>query len=97
VLVFGPFIADATITLVKRLVRGERVWQAHRDHYYQRMVLMGLGHRRTAWAGYALMLACASAALLGHNQAAGIQAAAFFGASALLAGVALWVDRKCAG
>jgi UDP-N-acetylmuramyl pentapeptide phosphotransferase/UDP-N-acetylglucosamine-1-phosphate transferase len=96
VLVFGPFIADATITLVKRLVRGERVWQAHRDHYYQRMVLMGLGHRGTAWTGYAVMIICAGAALLGRNQAPGLQAAAFFGASALLAAMAVWVDVRWA-
>jgi UDP-N-acetylmuramyl pentapeptide phosphotransferase/UDP-N-acetylglucosamine-1-phosphate transferase len=96
VLVFGPFIADATITLLKRLVRGERVWQAHRSHYYQRMVLMGMGHRRTAWVAYALMAVCGAAALLGRNQAPWLQAAAFFGASALLFGLAIWVDVRWA-
>ena len=30
------YLADATITLVRRLVRGERVWEAHRSHFYQR-------------------------------------------------------------
>ncbi|HEX9536056.1 MAG TPA: glycosyltransferase family 4 protein, partial [Stellaceae bacterium] len=29
------FLADATITLARRLLRGERVWQAHREHFYQ--------------------------------------------------------------
>jgi UDP-N-acetylmuramyl pentapeptide phosphotransferase/UDP-N-acetylglucosamine-1-phosphate transferase len=96
VLVFGPFIGDATITLVRRLLRGERVWQAHRDHYYQRMVLMGLGHRGTAWIGYGLMIVCAAAALLGRSQAPLIQAAAFFGAAALLAAAAVWVDLRWA-
>jgi UDP-N-acetylmuramyl pentapeptide phosphotransferase/UDP-N-acetylglucosamine-1-phosphate transferase len=96
VLVFGPFIADATITLVKRAIRGERVWQAHRSHYYQRMILMGLGHRRTAWVGYALMATCASAALLGRNQAPWLQALAFLGSSALLAVFAVWVDLRWA-
>ncbi len=38
------FLADATITLARRLLRGERVWQAHRQHYYQRAVRSGLGH-----------------------------------------------------
>jgi UDP-N-acetylmuramyl pentapeptide phosphotransferase/UDP-N-acetylglucosamine-1-phosphate transferase len=38
------FLADATITLMRRLLRGERVWQAHRGHYYQRAVRGGLGH-----------------------------------------------------
>jgi len=93
-LVFGPFIGDATLTLVRRLLRRERVWQAHRDHYYQRMVRMGFGHRATAWTGYAVMLVCAGAALLGRNQAPALQATAFFGASALLAAMAVWVDLR---
>jgi UDP-N-acetylmuramyl pentapeptide phosphotransferase/UDP-N-acetylglucosamine-1-phosphate transferase len=38
------FLADATITLLRRLLRGERVWQAHRQHFYQRAVQRGLGH-----------------------------------------------------
>jgi UDP-N-acetylmuramyl pentapeptide phosphotransferase/UDP-N-acetylglucosamine-1-phosphate transferase len=29
------YLADATITLIRRLLRGERVWQAHRAHFYQ--------------------------------------------------------------
>jgi UDP-N-acetylmuramyl pentapeptide phosphotransferase/UDP-N-acetylglucosamine-1-phosphate transferase len=38
------FLADATITLGRRLLRGERVWQAHRQHFYQQAVSAGLGH-----------------------------------------------------
>ncbi len=30
------YLADATITLGRRLARGERVWEAHRTHFYQR-------------------------------------------------------------
>jgi len=63
--VFAPFVADATTTLARRLVRRERVWQAHRDHYYQRMVRSGLGHRGTALIAYGLMVVCAAGALLG--------------------------------
>ena len=65
VAVFAPFIADATITLARRFIRRERVWQAHRDHYYQRMVSGGLGHRGTALIAYGLMVLCAGAALFG--------------------------------
>jgi len=38
------FLADATITLMRRLFRGEQVWQAHREHFYQQAVRRGLGH-----------------------------------------------------
>ena len=55
-LVFSPFIADATVTLIKRCLRGEKIWLAHREHYYQRAVQSGLGHRNTALLGYTLML-----------------------------------------
>ena len=30
------FVADATVTLVRRLFARERVWEAHRTHFYQR-------------------------------------------------------------
>jgi UDP-N-acetylmuramyl pentapeptide phosphotransferase/UDP-N-acetylglucosamine-1-phosphate transferase len=30
------YLADATLTLLRRASRGERIWQAHRTHYYQR-------------------------------------------------------------
>jgi len=64
-LVFSPFIVDASLTLAARVLRGQRPWQAHREHAYQRMVAGGLGHRRTALLWYALMGACAASALLG--------------------------------
>lgn len=92
VLVFGPFIGDATVTLIRRLIRGERVWQAHRDHYYQRMVRAGLGHRGTACIAYVAMLSCAAAALYGRNESPGLQAAVFGAATAALAVAAVWVD-----
>lgn len=63
-LVFSPFIVDASITLVRRVLRGEKIWQAHREHFYQRLVQLGWGHARTARAEYFLMAACASAALI---------------------------------
>lgn len=53
---FAPFIGDASITLLRRLMRGEKFWQAHREHYYQRMIRSGVGHARTAIYWYLLML-----------------------------------------
>ena len=62
-LVFSPFVVDASATLLKRLLRRERFWQAHHDHYYQRLVRMGWPHRRLALVEYALMAACGGSAL----------------------------------
>lgn len=64
ILVFSPFIVDATITLLRRLFRGEKIWQAHREHYYQRLVLLGWSHRKTVLAEYGLMLACGGSAVI---------------------------------
>ena len=68
VLVFSPFILDASVTLIKRLLRGEKVWQAHREHYYQRLVQMGWGHRRTALAEYVLMVLVGVSAVWANGQ-----------------------------
>ena len=38
------FLADATLTLLDRLRRGAKPWQAHREHAYQRAVLAGMSH-----------------------------------------------------
>lgn len=62
-LLFSPFIVDATVTLIRRLVSGEKVWQAHRSHYYQRLVQMGWGHRKTVLWEYVLMIAAAMSAI----------------------------------
>jgi UDP-N-acetylmuramyl pentapeptide phosphotransferase/UDP-N-acetylglucosamine-1-phosphate transferase len=62
-LVFSPFIVDATVTLLRRALRRERVWQAHREHVYQRLVQAGWGHRRTVLTEYALMAAAGGSGL----------------------------------
>lgn len=66
--VFSPFILDASVTLAKRLLRGEKVWQAHCEHYYQRLVQMGWGHRRTALVEYVLMALVGASALWANSQ-----------------------------
>ena len=65
VLVFSPFILDASVTITKRLLRREKIWEAHRTHYYQRVILMGWGHDKLAWYSYALTLTVGISALWG--------------------------------
>lgn len=67
-LIFSPFIVDATITLARRLIAGERIWQAHRSHYYQRLVQAGWGHRKTVLSEYIVMLACAGTSIAIYSQ-----------------------------
>jgi UDP-N-acetylmuramyl pentapeptide phosphotransferase/UDP-N-acetylglucosamine-1-phosphate transferase len=67
-LVFSPFIADASVTLLKRSLRGARVTEAHREHYYQHAIQMGWSHRNVALVEYGLMLASGAVALLALGQ-----------------------------
>jgi UDP-N-acetylmuramyl pentapeptide phosphotransferase/UDP-N-acetylglucosamine-1-phosphate transferase len=57
------YVADATITLLRRLARRERVWEAHRSHFYQQATDNGLSVM--AVAGHVLALNLALAALAG--------------------------------
>jgi UDP-N-acetylmuramyl pentapeptide phosphotransferase/UDP-N-acetylglucosamine-1-phosphate transferase len=97
-LVFLPFVADATVTLLRRLVQGERVWQAHRSHYYQRLHRLGAGHAGTLATYAALTVGCAVTALacLVRAPAAGMLAlgAWALGLSVLFAGIDYHWRRK---
>jgi UDP-N-acetylmuramyl pentapeptide phosphotransferase/UDP-N-acetylglucosamine-1-phosphate transferase len=55
------YLADATLTLVRRMVRGEAFWAAHRTHYYQRATDNGLAVSQVV--GRVFVLNCVLAAL----------------------------------
>jgi UDP-N-acetylmuramyl pentapeptide phosphotransferase/UDP-N-acetylglucosamine-1-phosphate transferase len=91
-LVFSPFIVDATVTLARRVLRGERFWQAHRTHYYQRLVQLGWGHRNTALAEYALMAVCGAGALWALGQPGAARLSLLAGAALVYVALAVLVD-----
>lgn len=96
-LIFSPFIVDATVTLLRRLLGGEKVWEAPRTHYYQRLVLLGWGHRRTVLTEYALMLACTGSALLAVRLPPTVQAAlavSWIGIYSSLMWCVGWLERR---
>ncbi|HEY6921901.1 MAG TPA: glycosyltransferase family 4 protein [Steroidobacteraceae bacterium] len=59
----GVFLIDATVTLARRLARGERVYEAHRSHAYQWLSRRWGSHRRVTMAvilvNVAWLLPCA--------------------------------------
>ncbi|MDX9859687.1 MAG: glycosyltransferase family 4 protein [Rhodospirillales bacterium] len=62
------YLADATLTLGRRALRGEKVWRPHREHFYQQAVQQGASHARVATAVLVvngLLAALAAAAALG--------------------------------
>jgi UDP-N-acetylmuramyl pentapeptide phosphotransferase/UDP-N-acetylglucosamine-1-phosphate transferase len=62
-LVFLPFVADATATLGRRVIARERFWESHRSHYYQRLHQLGAGHGGTLGVWVALMAGTALTAV----------------------------------
>jgi len=91
-LAFSPFILDASVTLLRRMAAGKRLWQAHREHYYQRLARLGWPVRRILLGAYAIMFASGLTACLAERHPTG---------PAILAGLAAaylvlfgWIDRR---
>jgi UDP-GlcNAc:undecaprenyl-phosphate GlcNAc-1-phosphate transferase len=93
-IVFSPFIADATATLARRVLRGEAFWRAHRSHYYQRLVLAGWSRRRLALAAYAVMAAAAVSAWALRPAEANVRFAIIACWVALYAVLFLAIERR---
>lgn len=47
-LVLWAFLADTGITMLRRALRRENIFQAHRSHFYQRLVISGWSHARVS-------------------------------------------------
>lgn len=90
------FLLDSLYTLVRRAVRGEKVWRAHREHIYQRLVIAGMGHRAVT-SLYGIL--SATVAFVGILVVAGPKFPRTFAwlaatlLSALLPAVAFWKSR----
>ena len=57
------YLSDATVTLLRRLVRGEPFWTAHRSHFYQRATDNGFTVLRVVSEVFALNIALALLAM----------------------------------
>jgi UDP-GlcNAc:undecaprenyl-phosphate GlcNAc-1-phosphate transferase len=96
-LVFSPFVADATVTIVLRILRGERFWIAHRTHAYQQLVLAGWSKRRLAASAWMLMAAAAGSALVAREaggHGACVILFVWLAAYAVLFAAVRWLTRR---
>jgi len=57
-LLFGVFLIDASITIIRRAVDGEKIWLPHRRHFYQRLEKLGYRQDRIVIGLIVLMLLC---------------------------------------
>lgn len=56
IVLFAVFVFDATLTLLERAIKGEKIWQAHSQHTYQRAAKLGFRHSRIVVAMLILMV-----------------------------------------
>lgn len=94
ILLFSPFIVDATVTLLRRMVHGEKIWQAHKSHYYQQLVLSGWGHKKTVLFEYAVMFACLITVVVVHNRGQEMALFAIIAWLAFYLALVLWIPGQ---
>lgn len=89
------YLADATLTLLRRLARGEKVWQAHREHFYQQAVQNGRSHGQVSLAVGAVNLVLIVLAVSTTRPASGAlwSFAAVAAALVLVMGLLVWMKR----
>ncbi len=87
------YLADATVTLLRRAARGDKPWQAHREHFYQQAVANGRSHAAVAGAvmvvdaGLVALALCAAASWIDGWIA-------LAGAAVLVIGLLWWLARS---
>jgi UDP-N-acetylmuramyl pentapeptide phosphotransferase/UDP-N-acetylglucosamine-1-phosphate transferase len=94
VLVVWPFVGDGLLTFFLRTFRGERVWQAHRSHLYQRLVQTGWSHARVSLLYGGWCVVSALAGLWWLRQAPGATLVAMATPILTLAGMYFFVSRR---
>lgn len=94
VFVFSPFIADASLTLLHRIVNRQKFWRPHRDHYYQKAIRLGLSHRKAALAEYLLIGLSGLLALAVQHLDAIQQLGVLLGWGMFLVLLAIWIDAR---
>ncbi len=88
-ILLAPFVLDATLTLLRRMLRGERWYQAHATHLYQRMVQSGYSHKQVTLAVIILnvTLLCGLAAWLWRHAEFGVWIVPL----AVMIGMVVWI------
>jgi Fuc2NAc and GlcNAc transferase len=85
-ILYAVYLMDAGITLLTRIIKKERWWQAHRSHFYQRAVQSGFSHAQVSLAVMAvnIILALLASLLLEGIVSTSIAAVSTIGMLSLL-------------
>ncbi len=89
------YVADSTITLIRRAQNGEKIWRAHRSHFYQRATDRGFSVIDVVGRVFAVNLGLAALAVLtAISQSRITNIAALSGGTALVAGLLYSLTRN---
>lgn len=89
----GVLISDATITLLRRVARGDQPAEAHRDHAYQRLARAWNSHRWVTERAAALTVLLTVLAVIG-TLTPGLLIPAAFATCLILGSVLIAVERR---
>jgi UDP-N-acetylmuramyl pentapeptide phosphotransferase/UDP-N-acetylglucosamine-1-phosphate transferase len=87
------YLADATVTLLRRLARGERITQAHRGHYYQQAVDAGMSVNAVVTRVFIVNVVLAGLAWATLTASAGLQALALLCGGVIVATLLVALSR----
>ena len=93
ILIFAPLIYDSMVTFTRRGFQGKNVIEAHREHLYQRLIILGMSHRDVSLIYYALSLLFGLLALLYFNSNVVGRVALSIFALVIMVGFSLLVKR----
>lgn len=82
------YLADTGYTLARRVARGDVWYEPHREHAYQRLVVLGWSHPRTTATAAAWMAVCSAVGWLAVDGSVGVRLAA---GSLIVALAAAWL------
>ncbi|MGH6769852.1 MAG: glycosyl transferase [Xanthobacteraceae bacterium] len=84
------YLADTTIILVRRMVRGEPFWEAHRTHFYQQAIDNGFTVPEVVARVFGVNLALAALAFISVSGESLLISLAALAAGAAIVGILLW-------
>ena len=90
-LLLGTFLFDTVVTLGRRILKKEKWYAAHRQHYYQRMTKLGFSHRTVTLSECGMTFLLGISALLGLGKNWTSVAQIFLVWLLVFMGVARWI------
>ncbi len=94
VVIFSPFIVDATVTLILRILRRERFWDAHKSHFYQQLAETGISRKKLVNLEYGLILICSIIALITYKASSTVQLLSLLGLATLYFVLMRYIVKK---